>query len=345
MADPVDYTSLPASERFPHVPAGWAVKADPEGGDTCAEVAPVGPIAPESRFPAGAIAKAQWVVERMGLDADGVPGAYNDAYMDNWYPYNAKGSLNYADAASFKVVSVSGKTLTLQTLDLSDAGVITRVFRRVPNPDYGAAEGLPRYLTETVTGCVQPGMVVQFSGNSVITNTCRPVIVKVVSCSGDTLVVETDKVMTAAMSKFAIDDGAGGTMPDPSDVTCKVWHFAGNAPTWRKIVKPDFFGGVRRTMAIKTVPTDGIVELSAKSVKDNRGFDPLSPTWTLEGKRIDDATWETVGDQDQRLYVLPLGPSRVALKTTKPAEGDTAPGSDLTETYSEFRATFWEDAA
>lgn len=313
------------------------------GHETISEIAPGEAIADAERYSAKKQANISWLLQRMQIDGDGVPGSYNDVMTDGWFPYNADGSVNYSDSVSFDLVSVSGTQMTLKTQDGSAAGRVLLYQRYVANPDYGKAAGLPRLLVESYFGSIMPGFVVQLSGNSVLTYACWPIITAIVSCVGDTLVVDCDKAATAALSKFQIfNDVTGEWEADPSAVTVKVWHQQGNPPRWRKVVRPDYFYGDQRIRTIREadVPENGVVQLATVQVKDPKGFDPLHPTWTLEGKRRDTGEWETVSDQNDRLYVLPTG-AWVALKNEKPADGTAAPGSDLTTTYNDFRATYW----
>lgn len=313
------------------------------GHETLSEIAPGEPLDDAERVSIPQIMGVEWMLERMQIDADGVPGSYNDASFDPWQPYNARGGYNYADSVSFRVVGVAGNQLTLQT-DGGTAAHVLLFTRRIPNPDYGAAEGLPRYLEEKFMGSVMPGWIGQFSGNSRLTHACWPIVTRIVSCSGTTLVVEMDKDCSGALVKYQHKDPETDQwVDDPGDVTIKLWHFSANPSAWKKIVRPDKFYAQQRTVTINTVPPDGLVKLSEKAVKDPVSVDPLHPTWTLEGRRIDTGAWENVAGAGRRLYVTSgSGPSWVALKTTKPPEGVEAPSGDLTAEYSAFRATFWE---
>lgn len=286
----------------------------------------------------------QWQLQRLALIATGVPGSYNGSFTDGWKPYSAGGSLNFADASSWDVVSVSGRNVTLDLQGGGDPRTLALYQFRVTDPILGLSAGFGLR-----TGCLQPGDVIQFSENSVISNSCWPVIVRIVSYDvpNSRVVVECDKEPTAALTKFPIDDGNGGWMPDPNPVTCRVWQHAGNEAKWRKIIRPDYFYGQRKRLAIDAaaVPPDGIVELEADAaVMHPGGFDPLRPTWVLEGQRLDDNQWEAVPGANDRLFVLPAGPSRVALKDQVPAESHVDGLADLTETYGRFRMVYYKRA-
>lgn len=343
-------SDLPRNSRFPHVPAAWLVRDDTAcggcpmaaaaGHETCAGVVPKGPATAEERLNAKTLAGLQWVIHRMQLDADGVPGAYNDGYMDNWYPYNARGSFNFADSYSYEVVAVSGREITCQAAG-NPLDILLYTWRQRDESGTKWVTGYERH------GSPQPGDVMQLSANSVISNTCWPVMtrIKSVDTSTNRIVFETDKAMTAALTKYGIkNEETGEYEPDLSPVTVKVWHHAGNPEDWHFIIRREYFYGKRRTLVVEAadVPEDGLVELAAGPVMHPGGFDPLSETWSLQGRRIDTAAWEDIGDRNARLYVLPESPARVALKTTKPAKGLAAPGSDLTETYNAFKAVYWE---
>jgi len=311
-----------------------------ESHGTCAYSAPSAPVPAENRFDGTWLQQMQWQMQRRQLDADGVPGAEGDY----WYPYSAQNSYNYADFSSWNVESVDpeNKQLTLVKQGGGDPRTVTLFSWREPRlSGRGYTSGFVR------TGTVQAGDVIQFSANSVLTYTCWPVVTRVVGydIANSKMVVECDKAATAALTKYQIKNPETNEYEDdPNLVTCKVYQHAANAPTWRNILKPDYFHGKRTTkpVALSEVPTNGVLQLAEVAVMHPGGFDPLSATWVFEGKRIDNAQWESVPQANQRLFCQPAK-AYVSFKTEKPAEGlaSLTLSDDLTTTYSSFRLTYY----
>ena len=390
----MDQSNLSPRSDFPHIPAKSNVQPDSNcngcalkqaaGHKTCGLFGPSKAASDSERLAVQEIRGAQWIVQRKQYEAEGIAAAEGF----KWYRYNAEGSFNFHDFASFEVEAVSGNTITLKTFEGADPRQVRLYSWRERDKQTGLkwVNGFYR-----LGAPCQPGDVIRFSANSVLSSACWPIITRVleVDVEAGTIKVETDKAPTAALSKYQIKNPVTDEWEaDPSPVTAKVYQSAGNPANWQYLIKPDYFYGKQVTKQFDAADLDasGIVELAKvpvmHPVPSGGGFDPLHPTFTVQGKRIDTEEWETIS-ADDRLFVLPAGPSRVALKTQKPAEavpteeqpsaygygygytdGDTYgygygyeyvggsadffdvfgfnDFSDLTLTYSSFKITFWQ---
>lgn len=339
-------TSLAPHATFPHVPAKAKTRAETgcsgcaQAGNhpSCASFAPGSAATDAERTDGVLLGQWQTQVWRRNLDAEGIKGSEGDG----WYEYNAVGTVNYVNFSSWNVVSVDASDSTIMTLE-TQAGedpreVLFNQYRET-SPDDGT--GIVQILYQTM-GCVQPGAVGRFSDNSVLANSCWPVIVKIleVDTVAKTLKVQCDKSVSAALTHV--------TEGDVTDITIKVYQYC-QPENWQFVIKPDYFYGQHKMITLPAAdipasPIDGVYTLEASvPVMHPGGFDALNPTWVFEGKRIDDSTWENVAQMNDRLFVLP-DKAYVAFKTAKPTEGNSSVTltDDLTATYSDFRLTYFK---
>lgn len=344
--------SLEPNPRFPHIPLKAKVWPDPhchgcpfeqaEGHGTCHAFGPQVAATEAERMNLADFIRWQYRIWRRQFDAEGVKGAIGD----DWYAYNATGSFNFADAASGTVVSVAGDTAIIE-MENPREYVLYSWRERSPDDPRVWINGFQQH------GCPWPLDVGIFSENSILHYLCEPVVVQILGSgvesglAANQLQVKFDKDVSPALEKFPIDDGMGGTMPDPNPVTIRLYQHAGNPYKWQFIRNPTWFYGSRqkKDISLGQVPADGIFTLEAdKSVMWPGGFLPLqNPTWILQGRRRDNKTWENVPEMNSRLFTLPLGPSKVALKTLKPAENDEriTLSVDLTVDYEAFQVTYY----
>lgn len=278
-------------------------------------------------------AQAQW----RAFIADGIVGSFGDSD----YPYNASKAVNFAWYSVWTITSVSGDLITMTQDDADDV-------RSVVFSHWSETEQVIGYFRINgfyAVTCTQPGDMPELQLPSKA-NHLKCKILQVTAGSASSLTVKVDKDLSGIYNTFyPVDDGEGGTLPDPDSVTVHVYHYGRESEDWTYLLDSYLFHGRRtqKTIEAANLPENGIWELETVVVCPPESVDPLNDrNWTLEG--FSAGVW-TIISEDTRLHTGHTQGTRVALKTTLPAGSSrTAPGSDLTATYSRFRATYYVEA-
>jgi len=267
---------------------------------------------------------------------DGVIGGAGDY----WYFYNAAKAINFAWFSSWKVVSASGKTLTIEILNPEDPDADARRILysewREPDPVVGMfwINGFQSYTS------IQPLDIISFSWPSIASNKLLARVIKIISASRTQYVLELDKEVDCCTSYIPVPDGEGGFEEDPESTFVNIYHYGKESEQWRYVVDPFYFLGRRKQREIQLfeIPTDGVLVLEEATIHPPESYDPLVPNFVMEG--WDGEAWVTISEHT-RLHIKP-GHSCYAFKTSLPTGSiRTAPSSSLTDTYSKFRVVYY----
>lgn len=344
-------TPLGWNSDFPHVPNKMSTRSDtacsgcPMTGvhKTCTSAAPSERPADSELISLSQMQSFQWGLVRRNLDAEGVKGSLGDGWDQTGGIFLARDTDNYIVMTSWFLHSVDPSdpyVITLERISGQDPREVLFNSYDFASPDDGT--GLTRVPAENHCSVTPGHAVLRLSSNSILAHKAWPVVVEIISQdhANSLLTVRVDKSCAEALTHYDSEDTSAIV------VTC---HQYCSPEIWQHIIKPDYFYGERKTLLmdagdVPTSPIDGVYTLEASApVMDENGFDELDPTFTFEGRRIDDSTWETVPQHTQRLFVIPTK-AYIAFKDLKPAEGVSSITlvDDLTVTYSAFRITYYK---
>jgi hypothetical protein len=262
--------------------------------------------------------------------------------------YNALaggGKGNFAEAQSYKILSVAGNTLTCEKIDSSDCGLNT----------YGNSSFIPEdsiYRTfQTNYGMPQPNDEVEFIYPSALLFKSRPSIKQVIydGDSPNQIQFVCDATVENAMT---LGDGAAA---GNTDYFIRVWRQFVDPEQWQPVVDNQplkCWPHSRTIITVSDLDADGIVELKNRDGSSCRIAIPadedgiIRASWIARGKRIDNSTTESVEIKNRvKIVQDPDGPTWQTFLClgVKNDDGD-AVFADLRSTYSQFSVVYFPEA-
>lgn len=287
----------------------------------------------------------QWLVHRINRDLIEPQG------MLPGYLYNARRSLNFSDAQTFKVVSVDGDQITLEYGESGDdARSIAWFPISAPEPEIGIWRLF--YAERTVP---MPGDEVAFVWPSVLADKARPTIRRIISCTPETrrLTLQLDQTVNSAMwSADSLD-------PDPTAYYVQIWKQY-DREKWQRVVDSDPFYGQIRNRSITAEELTALDEHGRLTLKDSKGRDTavadyMQPneragipwgTFRVLGLNRDTGEWDDLSAAVwQRTRVEITQKAEPVQYRTTVCLGDTdhdgeTPLADLRDPYSAFRIRY-----
>ena len=182
------------------------------------------PVPSDQRISLGQLRRIQHRVSRLSHYMREMEGSATG------YAYNSDASLNFADALSWTIVSVSGREITLECD--GDPRFRTLYSSRTIEPELGLS-----YITGGGGwGVVQPNDWMQFQSPSVAEFRQRPSVVRVVSVNETQIVLEMDQDVSGVLE-------SSDPTYTPTSYTCKTWRQAGSPERWTPMIEPRTFFG------------------------------------------------------------------------------------------------------
>lgn len=336
-----DYPALPVqgTGMVPDSGCQGCPLAQTGGHKTCSEFRMENDpaVMAENRISMKQVRELQAAISRRAFDAMGIVGSPSSGV----YRWNASRQFNFCIFSVWNVTDIDGDTLTLEVLDplTDDARAITLSFWRERDPILHMFWVTGFYSLTSV----MPGDMLEFEMPSRASN-MQSKILQVISCDATTIVVKVDKTLPHGDSYFPQYDQFGDPIPDPDNPKARIYHYGREEEQWTYIINPRWFFGRRVTKTINAadLDSDGIWILENGVICPPSSFDSLHPKFVIEGFNVSDG-WQVINDTN-RLHIKPTE-SSYALKTTNP-DGSIRndPATDLTETYTRFRATYYAKA-
>lgn len=336
-----DYPALPVqgTGMVPDSGCQGCPLAQTGGHKTCSEFRMENDpaVMAENRISMKQVRELQAAISRRAFDAMGIVGSPSSGV----YRWNASRQFNFCIFSVWNVTDIDGDTLTLEVLDplTDDARAITLSFWRERDPILHMFWVTGFYSLTSV----MPGDMLEFEMPSRASN-MQSKILQVISCDATTIEVKLDKTLPHGDSYFPQYDQFGDPIPDPDNPKARIYHYGREEEQWTYIINPKWFFGRRVTKTINAadLDSDGIWILENGVICPPSSFDSLHPKFVIEGFNVSDG-WQVINDTN-RLHIKPTE-SSYALKTTNP-DGSIRndPATDLTETYTRFRATYYAKA-
>ena len=281
----------------------------------------------------------QGQVSRKSFDANGIVASANDF----WYRWNApfEKAINFAYFTTYRIVSASGKNITLEALGEADAReMLESTFRqRETVLNYYWIHG---FSTVKSPSPGSNGDMVTFEYPSAGYNKLNCKIEKIISASATQITLQLDKDVSIVTNVVLYDPD---TETEPDDLYARIYTYGRCGEDWNYVVPANYFAGRRKQKIVEAdaLTGDKIWILEEDVICPPESVDPLqSPNFVMEG--WNGTHWEPINETASRLHIK-RSEASYAVGTTVPTGSiKDNPTTDLTASYERFRATYYVEA-